>query len=118
MITAKETLGRMLREQPHWRIGLMDFVDDVRRRKDPRAIAESFDFAEGTRLTALLAAVIDQLCLELAWEPPEWTARVPPAPRAWFVSEMDSLKAIALVESPPAFKARRVFVLENFLHRV
>jgi hypothetical protein len=42
-----------------------------------------------------------------------------PAPHdPWFVSGMESLKAIALVESPLPFRLRKIFVLENFLSRV
>jgi hypothetical protein len=108
---------RMLAEQPHWRIPLMDFVDDIRRSKDRSAIAEPFDASGDPWLAPMLAAVIEHLCLELGWGPPAWLFTIPPTPRAWFVSGIESLKAIALVESPAAFRARRIFVLANFLHR-
>jgi hypothetical protein len=51
-------------------------------------------------------------------EPSEWILAVPAVRRAWFVSGMENLKAIALVESPLPFRRRKVFVLENFLSRV
>jgi hypothetical protein len=36
----------------------------------------------------------------------------------WFVSGMENLKAITLVESPLHFRRRKIFVLGNFLSRV
>ncbi len=38
--------------------------------------------------------------------------------RPWFASELASLRAVLLVESPPTFRARNLFVSENALTRV
>jgi hypothetical protein len=51
-------------------------------------------------------------------EAPEWILTVPAPRDPWFVSGMESLKAIAIVESPLPFRIRKIFVLENFLSRV
>jgi hypothetical protein len=37
--------------------------------------------------------------------------------KPWFVSEVNSLYAMALFDSPLAFRNNNIFVLENFLNR-
>jgi hypothetical protein len=51
-------------------------------------------------------------------EAPAWVWAVPSLKEPWFLSGMESLKAIAIVESPVFFRRRKIFVLENFLYRV
>ncbi|MEX0777652.1 MAG: hypothetical protein WD042_18250 [Phycisphaeraceae bacterium] len=117
MITAAQTRREMDRQGEYWRVALMDFVDDFRRHGDPATIAEPFAPGE-PRFDALLASVIEQLCKELRRPIPSWVEAVPASPRAWFVSGFESLKAIALVESPLSFRMRNIFVHANFLSRV
>jgi hypothetical protein len=54
----------------------------------------------------------------LGFQSPEWVLNVPACKDPWFVSGIENLKAIALVESPLFFRIRKIFVLENFLTRV
>lgn len=117
MITAHETRQLMATDPQHWLLHLMDFVDDFRYFKDPAAIAEPFELHEG-KLNAMLASTSEYLCDELGFEPPSWLSDVPALRYPWFVSGIESLKAIAIVESPLRFKIRQIFVLENFLSRV
>jgi hypothetical protein len=117
MLTAADTRDAMERMGEHWLIPLMDFVDDFRRRRDPAAIAQPFRL-RGDRFDALLAAVVETLCSESGVEPPEWVHAVPGCRQPFFVSGVESLKAITLVESPAHFRARNIFVLDNFLSRV
>jgi len=95
----------------------MDFVDDFRRRKDPRAVAESFELTD-ERTDAVLASTAEYLCDEFGIEPPKWLAYIPACHNPYFVSEDEDLKAILIVESPLRFRIRKIFVLENFLSRV
>ena len=95
----------------------MDFVDDFRRRRDARAVAEQFAPGE-PQTDALLASTAEALCDELKLTPPAWLAEVPACAEPYFVSGVENLKAISIVESPLRFRARKVFVLENFLSRV
>lgn len=84
---------------------------------DPQMIAEPFEL-DDDRIDALLAATAEQLCVEMKLKTPVWILRVPAPRDPWFVSGMESLKAIAIVESPLPFRIRKLFVLENFLSRV
>jgi hypothetical protein len=117
MITLREVREQINADPKYWRIYLMDFVDDFRRNKDPRAVAEPFALA-GDNMDALLASTAESLCDEMGIEPPEWLSKVPACREPYFVSGFENLKAISIVESPLRFRIRKVFVMENFLSRV
>jgi hypothetical protein len=116
-VTLEIVQAQMLKDREHWSVHLMDFVDEFRRDHDPRTI-EHPPQSQDVRLNALMAATVDYLCNEAHMKAPAWVDEVPPCPEPWFVSGMESLKAIALTESPAPFRARKIFVLENFLSRV
>lgn len=116
MITLRETIEAMRRDPRHAMLSLMDFVDDFRRHRDPAAVAEPFEPAN-ERFDALAASTAERLCDEAKLVPPAWLAEVPACRDPWFVSGLESLKAIAIVESPGRFRVRKIFVLENFLSR-
>lgn len=117
MITLRQVKEKIQKDPENWQIYLMDFVDDFRYYKDPKAIAEPFELTDD-RIDALLASTAHYLCDELGIPPPEWILEVPACNEPWFVSGLENLKAIALVESPVHFRLRKIFVLENFLTRV
>ncbi len=116
MITAAQTRREMIRDPKWWKIPLLNFVDDFRYHKDPAAIAEPFDLSDDQQ-DAVLASVIETLCDESDIRVPEWVAAVPACREPYFMSGVESLKAIALVESPVRFRLRKIFVLENALSR-
>lgn len=116
MITLLETKKNIISDQKNWSIYLMDFVDDFRYYKNPDVIEQSFDL-NNEKFDALLASTVMYLCDELNLECPDWIHEVPSCKEPWFVSGMENLKAIALAESPIQFRIRKIFVLENFLHR-
>jgi hypothetical protein len=116
MISLKETHAAMMNNPAQWRIPLMDFVDDFRQHRNLLALQEPFS-PRDPALDALLASTAESLCRELNIHPPTWLESVPACPKAWFVSGFDSLRAIALAESPLDFRVRKIFVLENFLSR-
>jgi hypothetical protein len=100
-----------------WPIHLMSFVDDFRRSGDVRAIEAPFRPIE-QKMDALAAATVESLCDELGLEPPGWLELIPENAEPWFVSGLERLKAIAIVQGPLRFRMRKFFVLENFLSRV
>jgi hypothetical protein len=117
MTTLREVREQINGDQKHWRIYLMDFVDNFRYYKDLRAVAEPFTLA-GDKMDALLASTAEALCDELGFESPSWLTEIPACKEPYFVSGFENLKAISIVESPLRFRLRKIFVLENFLTRV
>ncbi len=116
MTTAAQTRRQMNEAGEHWLIPLMDFVDDFRYYRDPAAVADPIEPSE-PKLDALMASVVDYLCREIGIDTPNWVDSVPSCAGPWFVSGMESLKAITLAETPLPFRIRKVFVRDNFLSR-
>ena len=117
MITIRETKEKIVAEPQWWKIHLFDFVDDFRRNKNLRAIAEPFRLTD-EKTDALLAATAESLCREMNLKTPDWLREIPACRQPYFVSGVENLKATAIVESPLPFRIRKIFVLENFLERV
>ena len=68
---------------------------------------------------AYLAATAEELARRFALRFPDWTGSEARAlHRPWFASPLAALRAVLLLESPPAFRARNLFVSENALSRV
>ena len=117
MKTIRETRDLIKKNPKHWLIPFMEFVDDFRRTKDMKLLSTPLS-SHDRRFDALLASTAEFLCKEMGLETPEWVWGVPACDDPWFVSGLENLKAIALVESPVYFRRRKIFVLENFLERV
>ncbi|MBI1746848.1 MAG: hypothetical protein HYR55_09710 [Acidobacteria bacterium] len=116
MIDLGDVRRQIETDPSHWVVYLMDFVDDFRYHKNPAAVARPFKRADD-RFDALLASVAEYLCDELGIKIPDWLGQVPACKEPWFISGVENLKAIAIVESPLRFRIRKIFVLENFLSR-
>ncbi len=116
MTPLKETREKMEMDKGNAILHLMEFVDDFRRERDLTALARPFPLSD-EKWDALAAATAEELCGEMGLEAPAWLSNVPACRDPWFVAGLESLKAIALVESPLPFRLRKVFVLENFLSR-
>ncbi len=117
MITLRKTKELIDGDPENWALHLMNFVDDFRRNRDRGALENPFD-AGDERIAALLASTAETLCDEIKLDAPQWLSRVPAVSHPYFVSGIENLKAISLVESPIRFRLRKLFVLENFLTRV
>ena len=101
-----------------WMLWLFNFVDALRREKDPQLISEAPKMDLEPRLLALLTATTESLCDELGLTHPWWAMAMPVLKEPWFVSGIENLKASALLEAPIHFRKRNIFVLGNFLKRV
>ena len=67
---------------------------------------------------AYLAATAEELARAGGFPVPAWTAdEARELHRPWFASPLAALRAVLLLESPPAFRARNLFVSENALVR-
>ena len=99
-----------------------EFLDEFYLERDASARAAMLapeppltDYARGD---AYLAAVAEHLALRHELPIPGWTQA--PArflKRPWYPCGLESLKAILLVESPPAFRRRLIFVDADPLYR-
>ena len=100
-----------------WRTHLFNLVDRFRASSDPLLVANPPVKELDARLKALIASAVETLCNELSISTPDWRNGISSLPKPWFVSGIENLKAMALVESPATFCARNIFVLNNFLSR-
>ena len=109
---------RILRDGFHsWKIHIMDMVDEFRSTLDMRLLLLPPSKESDKRIKALMSSVVLELCHESMVEPPQWAKKNFFLDNPWFVSEIESLKAFALLESPLSFRKNNIFVLDNFLKR-
>jgi hypothetical protein len=67
---------------------------------------------------AYLAATAEELARRYDLPPPDWAASAERSlHKPWFATPLAALRAVLLLESPPAFRARNLFVSENALSR-
>jgi hypothetical protein len=98
---------------------LNGFVDEFRRSRDAerRALIAEGPGEPGKR-AGLIAAVVSALCREVRMDPPRWVAETySPEPYFVFPARGFALRLRLMIESPPPFRARNVFVPENYLAR-
>src|ERR1051325_9430414 len=103
---------------------LADFLDEFYAAPDAKALAArpimlAPTFGEPGRVQdAYLAATAEELARSAELPVPAWTADdARKLHRPWFASPLAALRAVLLLESPPAFRARNLFVSENALTR-
>ncbi len=108
-----------------WRFAVCQLIDDyqtVRRHDGLTPAATLFTSPPAScgdaRVDATLAALAEHIARQDGWEPPawcfdEWRA----TPQRWFVAGLRSLHALALVQSPLAFRTRGVLICAGDLTR-
>jgi hypothetical protein len=118
-MTAVECLESARSLGPDYQRSINAFVDAF-RRADPvaRASMVADAIAMPGQLEGLVAAVVSALCRELDVPAPAWVAAVhSPEPFFAFPARSFALRVRLMVESPPPFRIRNVFVPESYLSR-
>jgi len=86
--------------------------------EQPRLLAPRFDDL-GRVQDAYLAATAEELARQFNLPYPLWAdAEERKLRRPWFASPLSGLRAVLLLESPPGFRSRNIFVSANALDRV
>jgi hypothetical protein len=103
---------------------LANFLDQFYAGPNPAALATEPPllaprFGEpGHIQDAYLAATAEELARRHSLPQPGWTAGEDRLlHRPWFATPLAALRAVLLLESPPAFRSRNLFVSENALTR-
>ncbi len=103
---------------------LANFLDEFYDAPNPDALAEAPAlltprFGEpGKVQDAYLAATAEELARKYKFYVPDWSsAEARKLHRPWFASPLAALRPVLLLESPPAFRSRNLFISENALSR-
>lgn len=121
-MTARELVQTIQQEVAagrDYQIHVNAFVDDFRRASEPqrRSMVEEGP-AESGRFEGLISAVVSALCREVGLAAPSWVETVgSPQPFFAFDARSFALRLRLMLESPPAFRLRNVFVPSNYLSR-
>ena len=118
-MTALELVQACAGEPPHYQLHINDFIDEFRKAStDQRARMVAEGPAHSGRIEGLVAAVVSALCREVATPAPNWVQHIH-SPEPFFVlpARGFALRVRLMLESPPPFRCRNVFVPENYLAR-
>jgi hypothetical protein len=116
-------VSQRVREGEDLRFAVREFLDefDLLPRRDlrARAIRARPEPTDDPRTDAYLGALAEHLAATRGIERPDWA--VEPErflDRFWFVSEVPGFRALAVAQSPAAFRRRGIFITEGGLQRV
>ncbi len=85
--------------------------------QEPQSLAPRFADL-GRVQDAYLAATAEELARRFDLPLPQWVdTELRKLHRPWFASSLAAVRAVLLLESPPAFRSRNLFVSENALSR-
>jgi hypothetical protein len=102
-----------------YQLAINAFADEFRRVPvEAKQASVATPIAQGQWLEALLAAVVSYLCREAGIPQPAWVEHVTsPTPYFVFPARSFAMRVRLLLESPPPFRNRGVFVPEDYLAR-
>lgn len=119
MTTAAELFLRTRAMHDGWQREINQFVDDFRRASPgERARRMEAPITEPHVMAGLIAGVLSALCRETDTAVPEWVGETG-SPEPFFVlpARGFELRLRLMIESPPAFRIRNVFVPASYLSR-
>lgn len=103
----------------HYQLAINELIDSFRRAApEQRRSALEVPIETMGPLEALIAGVVSSLCHEAGHPLPPWLASVR-SPEPFFVLPATSfaMRVRLMLESPPPFRNRRVFVPESYMSR-
>ena len=118
-MTAVDCLRCARAAGPYWQRVVNAFVDDFRRASsDEQARLVREPIEESGTIEGLVAAVVSALCREAGVLAPAWLESIgSPEPFFAFPAKGFALRVRLMIESPPPFRVRNVFVPEDYLSR-
>jgi len=118
-MTATECLDSARRRGSAFQQAVNEFIDEFRLADQATRVSMIGSPIESSGpMEGLVAAVVSALCREVGITPPTWSDSVSsPEPFFAFPARSMALRVRLMIESPPAFRIRNVFVPENYLHR-
>ncbi len=115
--------SKRVREGDDLRFAVREFLDEfeLMPREDlrARAIHARPEPTGDPRADAYFGALAEHLAATRGMERPDWTVeRERFLDRFWFVSEVPGFRALAVAQSPAAFRRRGIFIAGGALERV
>jgi hypothetical protein len=118
-MTARDLVRTCKAAGAGFQLYISDFIDDFRRAGELQRAAMVADGpTESGRVEGLTAAVVSALCREVGMPAPAWVKTIH-SPEPFFVlgARGFELRLRLMLESPPPFRTRNVFVPENYMSR-
>jgi hypothetical protein len=116
-------VSERVRAGEDFRFAVREFLDEfsLLPRDDlrARAIRARPELTGDSRADAYLGALAEHLAATRGMERPAWSVESERfLERFWFVSEVPGFRALAIAQSPAAFRRRGIFVAKGALQRV
>lgn len=97
-------------------------INELLTRLLASQLAEAVDEKPGAVLSAYLSnyvtALVEQACMVKDVQAPEWVKEIKPLPKPVFATELNSLRMHLLLNAPPAFRNRNIFIDSSIGARV
>jgi hypothetical protein len=118
-MTVHELLRQLAGDAENAALHINAFVDEFRAAPAAhRAALVAGGPSRSGKHEGLVAAVVSALCREVGLRPPQWVEQThSPEPFFVFPARGFALRFRLMLESPPPFRARNVFVPETYLSR-